>query len=184
VGTASWITISETSLQRVPYFRKVRTPDLLEEVARIKIRIETRNSRPYEHRGADGTWEGGNPRDRVKFVSAASRFIAERVIRLRRQATKGVRGLEEAEFLPKEDRGANARTRNRLCAGSSIFEIKKKQHRLTRSRPERKPHTVPGKMGGSDSKLWPGALVSTAGTIFSSLRERCLPMGAPCPAGQ
>ena len=122
-------------------FPKSPTPDLLDEVAAIKIRIE-RDIVGYEHRERNVKLGAGGIRE-IEFVVQALQLLhAARHPFLQEAGTlKAIRGLAELEFLPNEDAG-KLETAYRF--------LRRVEHRL-QIEAEQQTHTVPGKWGSAPS---------------------------------
>ena len=142
-------------------FPKSPTPDLLDEVAAIKIRIE-RDIVGYEHRERNVKLGAGGIRE-IEFVVQALQLLhAARHPFLQEAGTlKAIRGLAELEFLPNEDAG-KLETAYRF--------LRRVEHRL-QIEAEQQTHTVPE--NGEALQALARSLGFDGGTdLFSSLHEQ------------
>lgn len=142
-------------------FPKSPTPDLLDEVAAIKVRIE-RDIVGYEDRERNVKLGVGGIRE-IEFVVQALQLLhAARQPFLQEAGTlKAIRGLAGLEFLPNEDAG-------RLETAYRF--LRRVEHRL-QIEGEQQTHTVPE--NGEALQALAQSLGFNAGTdLLASLREQ------------
>ena len=142
-------------------FPKSPTPDLLDEVAAIKMRIE-RDIVGYENRERNVKLGAGGIRE-IEFVVQALQLLhAARHPFLQEAGTlKAIRGLAELEFLPNEDAG-KLETAYRF--------LRRVEHRL-QIEAEQQTHTVPE--NGEALQALARSLGFDGGPdLFSSLHEQ------------
>jgi [glutamine synthetase] adenylyltransferase / [glutamine synthetase]-adenylyl-L-tyrosine phosphorylase len=142
-------------------FPKSPTPDLLDEVAAIKNRIE-RDIVRHEHRERNVKLGAGGIRE-IEFVVQALQLLhAARHPFLQEPGTlKAIRGLAELEFLPNEDAGQ---------LEAAYCFLRRVEHRL-QIEAEQQTHTVPER--GEALQLLARSLGFADGAdLLSKMREQ------------